>query len=128
MIIDTNVLIWLERETRRGESGRATAFFESLTETRLCITPTIAGEIASGVSMNGRETWEKFLLPFELLSIGADAAWHYGCQFRALASGSQLIGGNDLWIAATALAHQLPVATGNTDEFRRVEGLSVVGV
>lgn len=128
MIIDTNILIWLERETRRGESGRATAFFESLTDTRLCITPTVAGEIACGASMDRRESWEKFLLPYELLGINAEAAWHYGQQYRALASEGQLIGGNDLWIAATALAHELPVATGNTEEFRRVEGLHVVEV
>lgn len=128
MIVDTNVLIWLERETRRGIPGAATALFESLTETRICITPTIAGEIACGASMSGRETWEKFLLPFELLSITAEAAWHYGAQHRFLAGQGQLIGSNDLWIAATALAHELPLATGNVQEFQRVRGLTVVGV
>ena len=128
MIIDTNVLIWLERETRRGIPGRATALFQSLTGTRICITPTIAGEIACGASVSGREVWEKFLLPFELLSIDAEAAWHYGEQYRLLANRGQLIGGNDLWIAATALAHELPLATGSVQEFERVQGLSVVGV
>ena len=128
MIIDTKVLIWLERETRQGIPGVGTAFFESLTGTRICITPTIAGEIACGVSMSGREAWEKFLLPFELLSIEVEAAWHYGEQYRALASRGELIGSNDLWIAATALANELPVATGNAKEFERVQGLTVVGV
>jgi tRNA(fMet)-specific endonuclease VapC len=128
VIIDTDVLIWLERETRRGTPGKATALFQSLTGTRICITPTIAGEIACGASMSGREAWEKFLLPFEMLSIDAEAAWHYGEQFRLLASQGQLIGSNDLWIAATALAHELPLATGNVQEFGRIQGLGVVGV
>jgi tRNA(fMet)-specific endonuclease VapC len=128
MIIDTNVLIWLERETRRGVPGRATALFQSLTETRICITPTIAGEIACGASMSDREVWKKFLFPFELLSIEAEAAWHYGDQYRLLSGQGQLIGGNDLWIAATALAHEMPLATGNVKEFERVQGLRVVGV
>ena len=128
MIIDTNVLIWLERETRRGAPGRATALFQSLTGTRICITPTIAGEIACGASMSGREACEKFLLPFELLSMDAETAWHYGEQYRLLANRGQLIGSNDLWIAATALAHELPLATGNVQEFERVQGLTVVGV
>ncbi len=128
VIIDTNILIWLERETRKGISGVATDFFESLTETRICITPTIAGEIACGASMSGREVWEKFLLPFELLPINAETAWHYGVQYRDLAKRGELIGTNDLWIAATALAHQLPLATGNVKEFERVPGLRVIGV
>ncbi len=128
MIIDTNILIQLERETRKGMSGAATGFFESLTETRICITPTIAGEIACGSSMSGREVWERFLLPFELLPINAETAWHYGVQYRDLARRGQLIGTNDLWIAATALAHELPLATGNAREFERIRELSVIGV
>lgn len=128
MIIDTNVLIWLERETRRGSPGKATALFQSLSGTRICITPTIAGEIACGAGMSGREVWAKFLLPFEMLTIDAETAWHYGEQYRALAHQGQLIDSNDLWIAATALAHELPLATGNVQEFERVKGLTVVGV
>ncbi len=36
------------------------------------------------------------------------------------------IGANDMWIAATALVHQMPVVTNNPDEFRRVAGLEVM--
>jgi tRNA(fMet)-specific endonuclease VapC len=35
------------------------------------------------------------------------------------------IGAHDLWIAATALAHDLGVATRNASHFGRVPGLSV---
>ena len=35
-------------------------------------------------------------------------------------------GSNDLWIAATAVAHDFGVATRNVAEFRRVPGLRVV--
>ncbi len=128
MIIDTNILIRLERETRRSIAGVATGFFEALTDTRICITPTIAGEIACGASMSGREVWEKFLLPFECLPIDAETTWHYGVQYRELAKRGELIGCNDLWIAAAALAHQQPLATSNIREFERVNGLEVVAV
>ena len=128
MIIDTNILIRLERETRSGNPDVATNFFQSLTDTRICITPTVAGEIACGASMIGREVWEKFLMPFELVPINAETTWQYGVQYRDLAKRGELIGTNDLWIAATALAHQLPVATSNTGEFQRVSGLKVVAV
>ena len=128
VIIDTNILIRLERETRRNISGDATRFFQSLTDTRICITPTIAGEIACGASRSGREKWEKFLEPFELVPINCEVSWHYGVQYRALATRGELIGSNDLWIAATALAHQLPLATGNAGEFERVKGLRITPV
>ena len=38
-----------------------------------------------------------------------------------------MIGGNDLWIAATAVAHGVPVVTRNTRHYRRVPGLDVRG-
>jgi tRNA(fMet)-specific endonuclease VapC len=43
-----------------------------------------------------------------------------------LAAKGQLIGAHDLWIAATALAHGMGIATGNVDEFQRVPGLRVI--
>ena len=46
---------------------------------------------------------------------------------RASVALSQVIGAHDLWIAATALAHGLGVATGNVADLERVPGLRVVG-
>ncbi len=36
-----------------------------------------------------------------------------------------IIGSNDIWIAATALAYSLPLVTANERHFRRVPGLSI---
>jgi predicted nucleic acid-binding protein len=43
-----------------------------------------------------------------------------------LADTTFLIGPNDLWIAACALANRLPVLTRNVSQFRRVDGLEVI--
>lgn len=43
-----------------------------------------------------------------------------------LAAAGRRIGAHDLIIAATALAHDLPLATSNAGEFGRVEGLRLV--
>ncbi len=128
MIIDTSILIHLERETRKCVAGKATRFIQSIVDTRICITPTIAGEIACGASMSGRKVCETFLKPFEIVPINEESAWHYGVAYRILAQSGERIGSNDLWIAATALAHRLPLATQNTGEFQRVPGLTVVAV
>ncbi len=128
MILDTNILIRLERELKMGVSGPAIQFLEGLPTGRLCITPTIAGEFGSGVSMADRSLWEEALALYEMLEITPDAAWFYGKIYRDLSKRGKLIGTNDMWIAATALAHRMPVATGNVGEFRRVDGLEVISV
>jgi tRNA(fMet)-specific endonuclease VapC len=128
MILDSNILIKLEREVRRGKSGPAVQFMESVQSTRLCITPTIAGELACGLSLAKHEAWVQFIAPYEMLTINASAIWVYGEVYRDLAGKGRLIGTNDLWIAAVAIAHDLPLVTGNLDEFRRVSGLQVIGV
>ena len=45
-----------------------------------------------------------------------------------LEQAGEAIAAHDLWIAATALAHGLALATGNARHFERVPGLSVVAV
>jgi tRNA(fMet)-specific endonuclease VapC len=48
---------------------------------------------------------------------------HYAAIRHHLEEHGQIIGANDLMIAATALAHDLTVITHNSDEFSRVPGL-----
>jgi predicted nucleic acid-binding protein len=43
-----------------------------------------------------------------------------------LANRGQAVGAHDLWIAATALAHGLGVATRNSTQFDRIAGLRVI--
>ncbi len=53
------------------------------------------------------------------------AAWHYGSIRHDLETRAQVIGPNDLKIAAICLAHGLTLVSSNTDEFNRVVGLKV---
>ena len=124
LILETSFLIDLERE-HRGLAGRAIAFLESLEDARLYLTFTIVGEMAAGLSLSERQIWERFLGPFFVLASNNDVCWEYGKVFRHLQRNGQLIGGNDLWIAATALAYGMPIVTSNVEHFRRVPGLEV---
>lgn len=64
---------------------------------------------------------ERFpLLPLDLTVARA----HAQLWAEQMAEG-RLIGPHDLWLAATCLAHDLTMATGNVGEFGRVPGLSV---
>ncbi len=55
----------------------------------------------------------------------ADVAEHYGAVRAELETAGERIGANDLWIAAHARSLGLTVVTGNTREFKRVNGLTV---
>ena len=127
LILETTFLIDLERELVKGEKGPAQRFLESHATHRLFVTPTIAGELAAGTSLAERTRWERFLGPFRVLPITEDVSWEYGRASRYLRDNGVMIGGNDLWIAATAVAHGLPVVTRNTRHYRRVPGLDVMG-
>jgi len=128
MILDTSFLIDLERELRRQANGPACKFLETAPKiSPLYLTETIIGELAAGESLADREIWECFIAPYTILFHDRETAWHYGRAFRALRRTGKLIGSNDLWIAAAGLARNLPVVTRNIDEFRRVDGLRVIG-
>jgi tRNA(fMet)-specific endonuclease VapC len=125
LILETTFLIDLEREHHRGRPGPAVAFLEGQEHARLYLTFTVVGELACGASMADRRAWEAFLGPFYVLPSSAEVCWEFGRAFRHLQQNGILIGGNDLWIAATALAYGMPLVTSNREHFARVPGLDV---
>lgn len=99
------------------------AFLEANQEARLYLPFVVAGELAAGISMRDRARWEAFLAPFYVLPSTPEVSWQFGRAYRHLRDNGNLIGANDLWIAATGLAYHMPVVTRNTEHFRRVPGL-----
>ena len=64
---------------------------------------------------------------FEMVPMDEGTAGQYARITAKLRHENQLIGTNDLWIAAAAVAHGLELVTNNTAHFGRVPGLSVRG-
>jgi tRNA(fMet)-specific endonuclease VapC len=127
VILDSTFLVDFERESARRKDGPATRFLQSRTDEELCITFTIAGEMAAGESMGrDRAKWEAFIRPFRFFGYNDEVAWRFGELFRELRRQGSLIGANDMWIAATALANGQPLVTRNADDFQRVAGLEVL--
>lgn len=125
LILDTSFVIQAEREAKHGLSARTEAFLAQYAAENLFITFTVAGELACGQSANVRRDWEQLCRPYPILPWTMEVSWQYGEIHRALSAAGKLIGGNDLWIAASALAQGYGVVTANVDEFRRVPGLRV---
>jgi predicted nucleic acid-binding protein len=126
LILETTFLIDLERELLRDAPGPAHEFLAANADQALHITVTIAGELAAGLPRDGRTRWEALIAPFQTLPLSADACWQYGQLFRYLRANGLLIGTNDLWIAATAVAFGKRLVTRNQGEFRRVPGVEVL--
>ncbi len=77
--------------------------------------------------MNERATWDRLVAPFAVLPSTPEVSWPYGRLYRYLSKNGLLIDANDLWIAATALAFEMPVVTRNEQHFARVPQLDVIG-
>ena len=126
LILETSFLVDLERELIDGSEGPAHAFLDSHPDASLHITFTIAGELAAGPRLGDRERWHRLVEPFVVLESSPEVAWRYGRLYRYLRANGLSIGTNDLWIAATALANDMPVVTCNQRHFRRVPELGVL--
>lgn len=126
LILETTFLVDLERELLRSQAGPAHAFLQAHETDPLYLTTTVAGELAAGYGAGGRDRWEQLIAPFHVLPCDLDVCWHYGRAERHLRANGMLIGANDLWIGATALAHGMAVVTRNATHYRRIPDLEVV--
>ncbi len=91
-----------------------------------CISAIVLGELEYGVLNSARpeknrERLQSLLSSIEVLEVGEAESIAYAEIRTKLAS--QLIGRNDMWIAAHALALDLILVTNNTREFSRVPRL-----
>ncbi|MEK6686877.1 MAG: type II toxin-antitoxin system VapC family toxin [Gemmatimonadota bacterium] len=125
LILETTFLVDLERELARGHAGPTQAWLEARDEA-LFLPFIVAGEIAAGTPVDQRPRWEEFIGPFQFLPCTEEVCWEYGQLYHYLQRNGLLIGANDLWIAATALANGKPLVTRNVRDFERVPNLRLI--
>lgn len=93
------------------------------------ISVVVLGELETGVWRSQRReanrlALDHFLAAVPVVAPDTETGRRYGRLRAQLAASGDLIGPNDLWIAAHALALDLPLITHNLAEFRRVPGLT----
>jgi predicted nucleic acid-binding protein len=125
--IDTDMLVDLERgvtnpavEQAIGSEDRAISV--------ITVSELLHGvHRAKGAQRTRRSAFvEHLLAELHAIPITETVARVHADVWARLAARGQVIGAHDLWIAATALAHGLGIATGNAEEFERVPGLRVI--
>ena len=127
VLIDTDLLIDLEQgvrdpttEAQLGDEDRAISV--------ITVSEMLHGVArASGeIQVRRRAFVEHLLAGIEAIPITEPVARTHAEIWADLAARGAMIGAHDLWIAATAVAHGLAVATRNGSDFIRVPGLRVI--
>ena len=122
LIFDTTFLIDFQRERKRG-ADRAHRFIEQNAEAYAYLPIVAYGEYAEGFESLSDPAFVSVVESYEILDINRGVAEAYAALARALRQQGQLIGANDLWIAATAVYHESPLVSRNLEHFSRVPGI-----
>jgi len=93
---------------------------------RFSFSITALGEFAVGFADTADPIFIAVKATFQLRPMDDTDAWHYREIFLYLKKRGELIGANDLWIAAAALRHREPLVMRNARDFQCVPGLQVL--
>lgn len=124
LLLDSDVLIELERGAEAAALDRFLGD-DDRTISVITVSELLHGVLrASGPIRTRRRAFVEHLLAgLEAIPITEPVARIHAEIWADLAQRGEVIGAHDLWIAATAIAHGLTLATGNTREFERIQGL-----
>lgn len=124
-LLDTNILSDLI-DNPRGMSRRKLG---EIGTSDVCTSIIAAAELRYGAVRKETErlinSVEALLARIEVTDFTPDVDRHYAYLRFQLERGGTPIGGNDMLIAAHALALDAVLVTANTREFERVEGLKL---
>ncbi|RTL81045.1 MAG: type II toxin-antitoxin system VapC family toxin [Hyphomicrobiales bacterium] len=124
-LLDTNII----SDLIRNPKGKVAKHIARVGENNVCTSIIVAAELRYGCAKSGSkrllEAVENLLGELDVLSLDGPADAEYGRIRAELERKGSPIGGNDLLIAAHALAIEATMVTANVAEFARVDGLNV---
>lgn len=124
-LLDTNIL----SDLVRNPQGRIAGRIAEVGESAICTSIIVAAELRFGAAKRGSarlaEQLERILSALDVQAFDAPADAAYAELRTRLEAAGNPIGGNDMLIAAHALAAECSVVTDNEREFARVPGLRV---
>ena len=125
-LLDTNICIYIAKQNPPAVRER----FARHSASELAMSVITLGDLRFGAEKSKQR--ERALAGIQTLSrlmsiapLPESAGEHYGQIRSALQGKGQIIGANDLWLAAHARAEGWILVTNNEREFIRVAGLQV---
>jgi tRNA(fMet)-specific endonuclease VapC len=122
-LLDTNIL----SDLVRNPQGRVAARIRDVGETQICTSIIVAAELRYGAAKKGSARLtaqlDTVMSALEILAFDAPADVVYGRLRTNLERVGQPIGGNDLLLAAHAIAFGHTLVTDNEREFSRIDDL-----
>ncbi|RCS58632.1 type II toxin-antitoxin system tRNA(fMet)-specific endonuclease VapC [Parvibium lacunae] len=125
-LLDTNICIYIAKHAPVSVRER----FAEHTAAELAMSVITYGELCFGVQKSVAKSKAQHLLAqlnqtIEVCPLPDHAGEHYGDIRAHLEKKGQVIGNNDLWIAAHARANGWILVTNNEKEFKRVPKLQI---
>jgi tRNA(fMet)-specific endonuclease VapC len=123
-LLDTNIVSDLVRHPQ----GQVVQRIRKVGEARVCTSIIVAAELRYGAAKKGSTRLsaqlEAVLIALDVLPLESPADVFYASLRADLEAAGKPIGGNDLLIAAHALALGCTIVTDNEREFARVRDLT----
>ena len=125
-LLDSNICIYIAKHNPPSVRDR----FLQLEASDLAMSIITYGELCFGAEksqnpLHTRKIINRLAEVIEVAVLTPEVGIHYG-QIRAqLQKTGSMIGNNDLWIAAHALANDWTLVSNNLREFERIEGLAL---
>jgi tRNA(fMet)-specific endonuclease VapC len=124
-LLDTNIVIYV---LKRRPKEVLEIF--NMNASRMAISSITLSELIYGAEKSPNvdknlEAIEEFVSHLEVLPYDAKASQHYGQIKASLEKKGEIIGENDIHIAAHAISQGLILVTNNLREFRRVPNLAL---
>ena len=126
--LDTNICVSCIRKTVEAEAIICRFIKHGYTSIRIpsiVIAELMHGAYKSKFKDQGLIETEDFIASFKIVPFDYKAAVSYGKIKASLERKGQVIGPNDMLIAATALTYNATLITNNTNEFSRIDGLKL---
>jgi tRNA(fMet)-specific endonuclease VapC len=125
-LLDTNICIYIRQKRPEEVLHR----FRKLRPGEAALSVITYGELLYGAAKSAQrvlalERLRELVTLLPALSLPETAAEAYGAIRAELETKGEMIGNNDLWIAAHAVVGGLTLVTNNESEFRRVRGLKI---
>lgn len=124
--IDTNIIVYALKNTY----PRIKEHFQKIPSYNIAVPSIVKAEIEYGAKKSKDynktiELYNKFLSIYDIVPFTEKETQVYGDIRAQLEKDGNVIGANDMLIAAIAMSHNGILVTHNTSEFSRIKGLKI---